>query len=154
MDCEGSYALYIRSSAQIIYSVWQGQSWETEIHATQVRHRGENNRPRAANIPHSYHVPQVDCHILKLIPATESKSNPQKKSVACKENKKKKRKGSKYQCKNCETILDCARALFRKPPWIVPSILFQKVSFLLDFTWAWKTYPANNYIFKINIPNT
>ena len=45
------------------------------------------NRARAINIPQIYHVPQVGCHFLELIPATEKKSTPQKKCVACTKNR-------------------------------------------------------------------
>ena len=57
------------------------------------------NRARAANIPQIYHILQVSCHFLELIPATEKKSNPHKKCVVC--TKKKVRKESRYKCKNC-----------------------------------------------------
>ena len=54
---------------------------------------------RAANIPQIYHVLQVGRHFLELLPATEKKSNQQKKCVVC--TKKRVRKESRYQCKNC-----------------------------------------------------
>ena len=56
------------------------------------------NRARAINIPQIYHVPQVGRHFLELISATEKKSTPQKKCVACTKNRV--RNESMYQCKN------------------------------------------------------
>ena len=55
-------------------------------------------RAKAINIPQINNVHQVSHHFLEQIPATEKKSNPQKKCVVC--TKKKVRKDSRYQCNN------------------------------------------------------
>ena len=46
-----------------------------------------------------FNLPLVGRHFLQLIPPTEKKQNPQKRCVVC--YRKKIRKESRYQCKNC-----------------------------------------------------
>ena len=57
------------------------------------------NRAKSIAIPKEYHTPIIGRHFLELIPPTAKKSNPQKKCVEC--TRKKVRKETRYQCKNC-----------------------------------------------------
>ena len=48
-------------------------------------------------------LPNVDQHILELVPPTDKKEKPQKRYVVC--MKEKKRKENRYQCKTCSNHL-------------------------------------------------
>ena len=57
-------------------------------------------------------LPNVDQHILELVPPTDKKEKPQKRYVVC--MKEKKRKENRYQCKTCSNY-----------PWLCTAPCFE-----------------------------